>query len=560
MKSILSLSLLALAASSGAFGRTYFVSAGDLHSPGDGSESRPFTTIQRAIDLARAGDTVLVGPGFYRESLVLSQSGTASAPIVFRSAPFGAAVVDGSEPVTNFEPAPAEIAAASVWFCRSYQPLYCQLPAATITRWTKQGPVGIDQIERCSREDALWLDGRHIDEARTKDELRPNSYWLDRKNGGIYVALDRGENISAHVVEGSRRLSLLRAQPNTSFVQVQGFRFTRAAATFQGTAVEIGTRTPVAGKTQSTGRGWIFSDNIVSWGGWSGVQIHGYDHQILRNVIEYNGNQGIGGSGCFNLLLDGNISRLNNWKKIRTGFEGGGGKFVLSEHVTIRNHEAAYNIGPGIWFDIDNHSVRIEHCSVHDNTDGIFIEISHGPTLLTGNVCYANGQGGGIIIGESSNVVIDHNVLALNGAGISLRNLQGRHGNGATSGRDANDPLQYQLSHIAILNNFLVENSMAGIVNTDFPIDVAQDQISSDRNTFYKNPPEWWKTPDKQAVALSDDGAYTPPESHGYRIFNTVEAARRELGLEEHSRIKDPGFTLAFIHEFPWPDQIKPLP
>ena len=40
---------------------------------GDGSESSPFATIRHAVELAGSGDTVLVGPGFYRDTIVIQR-------------------------------------------------------------------------------------------------------------------------------------------------------------------------------------------------------------------------------------------------------------------------------------------------------------------------------------------------------------------------------------------------------------------------------------------------------------------------------------------------------
>lgn len=51
---------------------------------GDGSPGAPFATIQQALDMARAGDTVLVGPGTFSENLVSRVSGREGAPIVIR--------------------------------------------------------------------------------------------------------------------------------------------------------------------------------------------------------------------------------------------------------------------------------------------------------------------------------------------------------------------------------------------------------------------------------------------------------------------------------------------
>lgn len=48
---------------------TFYVDAGNCPDEGDGTQGNPFCRIQRAIDLAADGDTILVLPGSYRENL-----------------------------------------------------------------------------------------------------------------------------------------------------------------------------------------------------------------------------------------------------------------------------------------------------------------------------------------------------------------------------------------------------------------------------------------------------------------------------------------------------------
>lgn len=62
---------------------------------GDGSEARPFGTIQQAVDVAGPGDTVLVAPGTYRESVVVKTSGTPDAWLLIKAQP--GATLDGSD-------------------------------------------------------------------------------------------------------------------------------------------------------------------------------------------------------------------------------------------------------------------------------------------------------------------------------------------------------------------------------------------------------------------------------------------------------------------------------
>ena len=60
-----------------------------------GTKGAPVATIGKALSLAKAGDTVLVRKGVYRESVTINKSGTAAAPIWIRGEP--GAVLDGSD-------------------------------------------------------------------------------------------------------------------------------------------------------------------------------------------------------------------------------------------------------------------------------------------------------------------------------------------------------------------------------------------------------------------------------------------------------------------------------
>jgi len=73
-------------------GKTLHVAPGGK---GDGSEAAPFGTIQHAVDAAAPGDTVLIAPGTYRESVTVTTSGTPEAYILIKGLP--GATLDGSD-------------------------------------------------------------------------------------------------------------------------------------------------------------------------------------------------------------------------------------------------------------------------------------------------------------------------------------------------------------------------------------------------------------------------------------------------------------------------------
>ena len=63
---------------------SWFVSAKSGSEANPGSLAQPFATIQKAADVAQAGDTIFIRAGVYRETVVPARSGAAGAPIMFR--------------------------------------------------------------------------------------------------------------------------------------------------------------------------------------------------------------------------------------------------------------------------------------------------------------------------------------------------------------------------------------------------------------------------------------------------------------------------------------------
>src|SRR5258705_8764946 len=74
--------------------RTYYVATTGEDSQ-SGTEAEPLRTIQKAVSLARAGDTVLVRSGVYKGHVMLRFSGEPEKPVVLKNYPGERPVVDG---------------------------------------------------------------------------------------------------------------------------------------------------------------------------------------------------------------------------------------------------------------------------------------------------------------------------------------------------------------------------------------------------------------------------------------------------------------------------------
>lgn len=195
--------------------------------------------------------------------------------------------------------------------------------------------------------------------------------------------------------------------------------------------------------------------------GSTGISTIDSHHVTIRGVTSGacsshdNGRNGICGVRSSYVLVQNCDSFKNNKvQRYDAGFDGGGGKWVLTDHVVIDGGKWHDNCANGLWFVFQNTNYTIKNMEVYNNEGiGIVSEVNQRPGLITNNYCHDNkGQpnAAGIGIWETSNVVVKGNRLENNGKGDALMLRQGTE-NG-----------KYRLpglNNVSIINNTAINNA-----------------------------------------------------------------------------------------------------
>ena len=418
----------------------YHVNAAVCRS-GDGSEVCPFKTIGEAAAVARAGDTVLVQPGIYRESVDPQFGGTGNnCRVTYRSAvPLGA-VITAAEEVKSWTPYQGD-----VWLARINNRIFGGYnPYTTLVGgdwYWSTAPVHTGEV---------FLGGKAMYETQTLEavlepQVSPASWepeaslfkWYTTQEGDetLIYANFRGADPNRENVEISVRNTCFQpTRTGVNYITLSGFAVRCAANRWAPpTAYQEGMIGPHWSK------GWIIEDCEVSnarcsgislgkylqplnehrwsrWGYKNGTQLErdaiclaqkeGWtkenigSHIVRRCNIHHCGQTGIVGHlGCvFSLIEDNHIHHINN-KQDLTGAEIGGIKLHAAIDVIFRRNHI-HHCTRGIWLDWQAQGSRITGNLFHDNTppagaylptalswgEDIFVEVSHGPTLVDHNL------------------------------------------------------------------------------------------------------------------------------------------------------------------------------
>jgi len=453
-----------------------------------GTDDAPFKTIRAAAKAIQGGDTVIVMPGVYRETVGFSASGTPEKPTVIRASENYKVIVTGADLVTGWERnAPLVTRQTEVFEEPDEQEKkegddvedllggdgaglaeVSEEHAATAKKqeaydkgitsiWVKKGyRYRIMSYYPPHHFEQVVLDGRPLRQVFRKEDMSAGTFYCGDKDLSIwphqvpevrhgFTPENWWEDINqGHTVEVSRRAGTLHARGN--YIHVKGFIF------------RYGCNQAQASLAGGGGRGVVFEDCIAEYSGGGGIGLSGEGVVLRRVIARFNGNKGATTGFCWNGLWEDVELCYNNTKGFSAMFECGGSKCCGQRDCVFRRVHAHHNWAPGIWLDIDNRDCIFEDCWANDNSGpGFVTEISQG---ITWRNCVSIRNGSGIGIWESFNCVVEHCTLVDNHTGIRVRGGSLGHARALTGWprRDKGIYVPYRVGDLVIRNNILAYN------------------------------------------------------------------------------------------------------
>jgi hypothetical protein len=414
--------------------------SGDVLRSGDGSIQHPFKTIQEAAVAARPGDDVLVAPGIYREWVRPAYSGTEKDRIRFISTSKGEAVITGAERLTGWEKFENlhRVRIPNSFF-GDYNPYVTTVHGDWFDTSDNNPHTGEVYLDNRSMLEVFDLSScMHPNRDTRSWEPEYSEYvWFTAQEEGntiIYANFQGRDPNEENVEIAVRKACFYPEVTGISYITLKGFTVRCAATQWAPpTAEQIGMVGPHWSK------GWVIEDCDIYESKCSGISLgkyyqkgsnnkwtttwvkdgtqtqrdavcqavnEGWDketvgsHVVRRCDIHDCGQTGIVGhmGGAFCIIEDNHIHHINNKHNLR-GAEIGGIKLHAAIDTVIRRNHIDH-CTRGIWLDWEAQGTRVTQNFLHDNIppvgtviedslslgEDIFVEVSHGPTLLDHNL------------------------------------------------------------------------------------------------------------------------------------------------------------------------------
>ena len=393
----------------------------------DGSTDRPLKTISAAAKLAKAGDTVTVHAGTYREWVKPLMGGTSDAcRIVYRAAAGEVVTIKGSEVITGWERVEGNVWKAKVPLALfgDYNPYTDVITGDWFTDNGRDHHTG-----------EVYLNGKALYEVPSLDQVKKPAALKDAKDaaGSLfqwYTETDEttttlwanfhSKDPNRELVEiNVRQACFFPAHTGVNYITVRGFHMCHAATQWAPpTAEQIGMVGP------NWSKGWIIENNVLTDSKCSAISLgkerasgHNFgvvkrlksgfqyqlesvfsalnlgwnrdtvgSHVVRNNTISDCEQTGVVGHlGCaFSRVENNHI--FNIWTKRQfSGAEMGGIKFHAAIDVTVEGNRI-HHCGLAVWMDWQAQGTRITGNLLHDNDKDVMIEVCHGPCLVDHNI------------------------------------------------------------------------------------------------------------------------------------------------------------------------------
>ncbi|HEV7301501.1 MAG TPA: Ig-like domain-containing protein [Tepidisphaeraceae bacterium] len=428
--------------------QTFYVSTSGNDKNSGGSTSSAFRTIGKAASIAGAGDTVVILPGTYRESVGLKNSGTATAPITFKAQKPGTVFIDGADHMGGWSREGSSHVYSTKWDLDFFLNGYRYHGSVKETGYAEQ----------------FIYNNKALTQVTSRSSLSAGEFYVDWNANKVYVWLPDNADARKKTVMGSKRQTLMTSQSyqNAKYITIDGLNFRHAANFPQQPVVK-------------TSDGWVVKNSKLELMNAVPLGIYGNNVLIQNNVMANNGHTGLTGQATNTLLVDNEVYG-NNTRGFRATWESGGGKMTRTVGLYVLNHNTYNNRGPGFWLDIDNKEFVIDGGFFHDNRGinndyegcGLLIELNSGPGRVQNASFYGNTSSGGLGIAETPYMSIRGNYFG-GGDRFELRNI-------------ANRP--FSIKHVKIESNKF-ENSMIANANPNFDVNSFRKlNVTASHNVF----------------------------------------------------------------------------
>ncbi len=416
-----------------ATGKVLFVAMTGDDTTGDGSDPKPFATIQKAADLAMPGDTVVVREGTYRGRVAPPRGGVEGMPITYLAEPGKQVTLKGSQ---VWKPA---------W--EASQPglnIFKAIPDPALFKDTSQidGPNPL--LVMMSGKPGLTLGQIFVDGERmvampaaADIRQRPGSWHYDAATQSIQVHFPLGKLPETSVVElTTERRVFAPHLRGLGYITLSGFTIEHCANNYPGgfynrnsvaeqQAGMVGTR---------SGHHWVIENNIIRQAQSLGIDcgsesevsgeydIEGVDqtriratdgHVIANNFIADNGTNGMMCFGGTGISVLNNVFARNNHLDPPGGAEPAAIKVHLTTGFTVIGNLFLDNNTLGMYFDNNNRESRVSRNVFIGNDRAVFLELGRAdyPALVDNNI-FVDNIANGVYMHDSSGARIVHNLIA----------------------------------------------------------------------------------------------------------------------------------------------------
>ncbi len=421
----------------------YFVDC-NVKNTGDGSEGAPFKTISEAADIAVKGDEIIVADGIYREQVDPKNAGSSTDRITYRAKNRLKAVITGAEEITDWKEEEPHVWKTEIddSFFKDYNPFKTLVSGdwfdGGFTAHTGDVYLNGRSMFEVTSLEAVISPKENL--SAWDKEFSKNVWYTEGKGDKTVIYANFGDTDpkDALIEISVRQNCFYPTKEGVGFITLDGFTVCKAATKWAPpTAYQDGMVGPHWSK------GWIIENCEIYESKCSGISLGKYlqpendnkwlkwkykdgtqterecvcraqregwnkenigSHIIRNNDIHDCGQTGIVGhlGGVFSVIENNHIHHINN-KQNLAGAEIGGIKMHAAIDVIIKNNHF-HHCTRGLWLDWQAQGTRVTGNLFHDNTlpydhllrkeslvnlglgEDIFIEVSHGPTLVDNNI------------------------------------------------------------------------------------------------------------------------------------------------------------------------------